>query len=287
MEILNIAAYKFVSVPDPKAWLIPIKESCDRFELKGTIILAHEGINLCLAGASTNVSEFISYLQNDELFGNRFKELDIKESISTFQPFRKMVVREARETITLRQQIPCPSERRAPALDAETLKNWLDRKCDDNGRELLLLDTRDAFEVKIGTFENAISFPIEHFSQFPDAIQELMQQTNLSNKTIVSFCTGGIRCEKAVLYMEQLGLHNVFQLDGGILRYFEKVGGAHWQGECFVFDERIALDPSLQQTKIEYQREQIGSTKKKRNKRKRTRKRERRENSNISDFRLE
>jgi UPF0176 protein len=141
--------------------------------------------------------------------------------------------------------------------------------------------------VKIGTFENAISFPIEHFSQFPDAIQELMQQTNLSNKTIVSFCTGGIRCEKAVLYMEQLGLHNVFQLDGGILRYFEKVGGAHWQGECFVFDERIALDPSLQQTKIEYQREQIGSTKKKRNKRKRTRKRERRENSNISDFRLE
>lgn len=252
MSILNIAAYKFVTVPDPKAWLQPLRERCEALSLKGTIVLAQEGINLSLAGESQNVSDFLFFLKNDEQFGNRFLDLDIKESTSSYQPFGKMVVREAREIITIRQQVPSPSERRAPAIDAETLKKWLDRKCDDQGRELILVDTRDAYEVHIGTFANAVSFPIERFSQFPAAIQELMQETDLSGKTVVSFCTGGIRCEKAALLMEDLGIANVFQLDGGILRYFEKVGGEHWQGECFVFDERIALDSSLQPTKVDY-----------------------------------
>lgn len=273
MSILNIAAYKFVNLPDPKAWLMPLRERCHSLSLKGTIILAPEGINLFLAGEQKDIAEFLLYLANEEQFGGRFADLDVKESTSASQPFRKMVVREAREIITLRQEIPCPSEGRAPAVEAETLKIWLDKKCDDQGREIVMLDTRDAYEVEIGTFENAISFPIERFSQFPAAIQELMQETDLTGKTIVSFCTGGIRCEKAAILMERMGISNVFQLDGGILRYFEKVGGEHWKGECFVFDERIALDPALQQTKLVYQR--VGATKTKKKKtRKRTRKNE-------------
>lgn len=276
MSILNIAAYKFVFVPDPKAWLSPLRQSCERLSLKGTIVLACEGINLCLAGERQHLSEFLSYLRTDVLFGDRFSDLGVKESNSGTQPFGKLVVRVAREIITLRQEISCPSISRAPAVDADTLKQWLDNGCDKEGREIVMLDTRDAFEVRIGTFANAISFPIERFSQFPAAIQELVQQTDLSNKTVVSFCTGGIRCEKAALYMQGLGLPHVYQLDGGILRYFEKVGGEHWQGECFVFDERVALDSSLQQTTREYQRNVNSSKSGSKRKRRRRRKSERR-----------
>ena len=125
---------------------------------------------------------------------------------------------------------------------------------------MVLLDTRNDFEVKIGTFEGAKEFDIEKFSQFPDALKKSLreQQESYKDKTIVSFCTGGIRCEKAVLYMQELEIPHVYQLDGGILRYFEEVGGAHWQGECFVFDERVAVDPQLKETKIDYE----GRTKK-------------------------
>lgn len=275
MSILNIAAYKFIAVPDPRAWLSPLKEVCVRLSLKGTIILASEGINLCVAGDREKVSEFLFYLKNDALFGNRFQELDVKESVSSFQPFGKMVVRAAKEIITMRQEVSCPATSRAPAIDAATLKQWLDLGLDDQGREIIMLDTRDAFEVAIGTFENAVSFQIDKFSQFPGAIQKLMRQTDLTNKTIVSFCTGGIRCEKAAIYMQELGLPHVYQLDGGILRYFEKVGGEHWQGECFVFDERIALDSSLQQTQIEYQRNLLSSKPERKRKRSRMPKSER------------
>lgn len=247
MEIVNIASYKFVGIPDPDAWQQPLKERCDTLRLKGTILLATEGINLFLAGERESIDAFVQYLQHDSIFGNRFAQLDIKESFSANQPFRKMVVRIAKEIITMRHPMIRPEDERAPHVDAPVLQKWLDQGHDDEGRELLLLDTRNDFEVEMGTFENALNLNIEKFSDFPTAIGAEMDKSGngFKDKTIVSFCTGGIRCEKAALYLQEIGHPKVLQLDGGILRYFEEVGGAHWEGECFVFDERVSLDPGL------------------------------------------
>ena len=136
-----------------------------------------------------------------------------------------------------------PGAGRAPGVDAPTLKRWLDQGHDDGGRPLALLDTRNAFEVDHGTFEGAIDWRIGRFTQFPQAVREYGGQ--LAGKTVVSFCTGGIRCEKAALLMRELGVTDVLQLEGGILKYFEQVGGVHWRGDCFVFDGRTALAPDL------------------------------------------
>ncbi len=246
MQIVNIAAYKFVAIPDPEEWLPFFKEFCDQKALRGTIILATEGINLFLAGSRDSIDDFLRFLRNDELFASRFRDLEIKESLSESQPFKRMVVRVAKEIITMRHPMIQPGLQRAEAVKAETLKDWLDQGHDNEGREIVLIDTRNAFEVQIGTFEGAIDFDIERFSQFPDALKDSNETEPLNDKTVVLFCTGGIRCEKAALFMQQLKLPKVLQLEGGILRYFEVVGGAHWQGDCFVFDERIALNPNLE-----------------------------------------
>jgi len=162
------------------------------------------------------------------------------------QPFRKMIVRVAREIITMHHPTIRPEAGRALSVDAVTLKQWLAQGHDDEKRELVLLDTRNKFEVDMGTFEGAVDLGIAMFGEFPKEVRQTMDaDKSLKDKTIVSFCTGGIRCEKAALYLQELGHPKVLQLEGGILRYFEDVGGDHWNGECFVFDERIALDPNL------------------------------------------
>lgn len=249
MVILNIAAYKFVSIPDPLSWQPLLKSRCHQLSLKGTILLATEGLNLFLAGSQESIKSFLQYLSSDDLFGGRFSDLETKESVSPSQPFGRMVVRVASEIITMRHPTIVPEGNRAPDVDPARLKLWLDRGHDDNGRPVVMMDTRNKFEVEIGTFAGALSFDIEKFSQFPQAItQALSEQVDLKDKTIVSFCTGGIRCEKAALYMHEIDMPYVYQLHGGILGYFEHVGGDHWNGECFVFDERVALDSALQPT---------------------------------------
>ena len=136
-----------------------------------------------------------------------------------------------------------PAAQRAPVIDAQTLAQWLDRGHDDAGQPVVMLDTRNDFEVDVGKFANAIDWRISKFTEFPQAVQA--HRAALEGKTVVSYCTGGIRCEKAALYMHELGLTNVLQLDGGILKYFAETDGRHWQGECFVFDERAALATDL------------------------------------------
>lgn len=238
-QILNVSAYKFVTLDDCEAMRERLLAAAGAAGLKGTILLAGEGINLFLAGGTQALRGFLAQLQSDA----RLAGLPVKESWSDTQPFRKLLVKVKREIIRMNHPAIAPQAGRAPAVDARTVKRWLDEGHDDAGRPVVTLDTRNAFEVDHGTFQGAIDWRITKFSEFPAAVQA--HKAQLEGKTVVSFCTGGIRCEKAAIYLREAGLDHVWQLEGGILRYFEEVGGDHWRGNCFVFDEREALDPAL------------------------------------------
>ena len=237
--ILNISAYKFVPLPDAAELRASLQERALALQLKGTILLAEEGINLFLAGTEAAVRGFIAQLHGDA----RFADIEPKESWSAHQPFRKMLVKVKPEIIRMNHPAIRPAAGRAPAVPAATVKRWLDQGHDDAGRPVVTLDTRNAFEVDHGTFKGAIDWRIGKFTEFPQALLEHQEQ--LRDKTVVSFCTGGIRCEKAAIFMREAGLAHVYQLEGGILKYFEETGGAHYQGRCFVFDEREALGSDL------------------------------------------
>jgi UPF0176 protein len=239
MSILNISAYRFVSLDDLPALRERVLAQCHALALKGTILLAPEGINVFLAAPREAIDAFMAWLHEDP----RFAGLQAKESFSEDVPFKRMRVRLKKEIITLRHPTIRPEGGRAPAVDATTLKRWLDQGRDDNGREVVLLDTRNTYETDVGMFPQAIDYRIASFTELPAALTA--DHARYDGKTVVSYCTGGIRCEKAVLYMQDVGMENVYQLEGGILKYFEEVGGAHWQGECFVFDERGAVDKEL------------------------------------------
>ncbi|CAN7454813.1 sulfurtransferase [Trinickia sp. LjRoot230] len=243
MSIVNLSAYQFVTLDAIQAWRPLVAERSIALGLRGTILLAPEGINLFVAGSREAADAFVDYLRHDPLFEGKFASLQFKESESPAQPFRRMLVKLKREIITMKRPAIKPELGRAPAVDAPTLKRWLDRGHDDAGRPVVMLDTRNAFEVDVGTFDNAIDYRIDKFSEFPEVIQA--HRDELTDKTVVSFCTGGIRCEKAAIHMKEIGFEHVYQLEGGILKYFEEVGGAHYHGECFVFDYRTALDPQL------------------------------------------
>jgi UPF0176 protein len=241
--ILNISSYKFVTLDDAPALRDRLHHEALSRELKGTVLLAQEGINLFLAGSAEAVRGWVDCLKSDE----RFSDLAPKESWSDTTPFKKLLVKVKNEIIRMNHPTIRPdvegAEGRAPAVDAPTLKRWLDQGHDDEGRPVVTLDTRNGFEVDFGTFEGAIDWRLAKFSEFPEQVQA--HKADLQDKTVVSFCTGGIRCEKAALFMEEAGLDHVYQLDGGILKYFELAGGAHYQGTCFVFDEREALGADL------------------------------------------
>ena len=239
MEFLNISAYRFVELDHLAELRVHLRLACVEAGLKGTILLAPEGINLFLAGEPEKLNTWVAWLKTDA----RFADLHPKESWSDHQPFNRMLVKLKKEIITMHQPQVRPIGERAPAVRPVDLKRWLDAGHDDSGRAVALLDTRNGFEVSIGTFDGALDPGIKSFGRFPERVRAL--EDDLRNKTVVTFCTGGIRCEKAVLYMQEHGFQNVYQLDGGILKYFEEVGGAHYNGNCFVFDRRVALTPEL------------------------------------------
>ena len=237
--VLNVSCYKFVPLPDAAALRGVLHARSTAAGLKGTILLAEEGINFFLAGPAAAVRGFVDQLGADA----RFADLDPKESWSETVPFRKMLVKVKREIIRMDHPTIRPASGRAPAVDPATLRRWLAQGHDDAGREVVTLDTRNAFEVDHGTFEGAIDWRIGKFTDFPPALRA--HKAELQGKTVVSFCTGGIRCEKAAILMREEGLPHVYQLEGGILRYFEQTDGAHYQGGCFVFDERAVLASDL------------------------------------------
>lgn len=237
--ILNIAAYLFVSLDDLSALRTKMLDECNTRELKGTILLTGEGINMFLAGKEGAMRGFLDWLRAD----SRFEPLEAKESWSDQQPFKKMLIKLKTEIIRMNHPAIRPEEGRAKFITPKKLQEWLDRGTDDLGRPVVMLDTRNAFEVDYGTFENALHFNIQKFTEFPEAIAAHKEQ--LADKTVVSFCTGGIRCEKSGLYMREIGMEHSYQLEGGILKYFEEVGSSHYKGSCFVFDQREALEPTL------------------------------------------
>jgi len=248
MSIVNLSAYKFVTIESGADWRAQLVERCQSLGLRGTILLAPEGINLFVAGEPEQIGMLMEYLRTDPLFEGKFADLEFKESVSATQPFGKMLVKLKREIITMKKPAIRPELGRAPSVGAATLKAWLDRGHDDEGRPVVMLDTRNAFEVDVGTFDQALDYRIGKFSEFPGVIEE--HRADLEGKTVVSFCTGGIRCEKAAIHMKEVGIDHVYQLEGGILKYFEEVGGAHYHGECFVFDHRTALNAALEPAAI-------------------------------------
>ena len=237
--ILNISAYKFTPLTDTLELRELLLARAQALKLTGTILLAEEGINLFLAGPPEAVRRFVAQLHTDPRFG----DITPKESWSDNQPFKKMLVKVKGEIIRMNHPAIQPAQGRAPAVPAETVRRWLAQGTDDDGRPVVTLDTRNDFEVDEGTFEGAIDWRITKFTEFPDALRA--HKAELAGKTVVSFCTGGIRCEKAAILMREEGLENVYQLEGGILKYFEETDGKHYAGGCFVFDERRALGSDL------------------------------------------
>lgn len=232
MQTLNIAGYKFIELKDLEILRADLQAQCEALALKGTILLSPEGINISLSGARQAIVNFKSTLASDE----RFADMRFHHTYSSSQPFQAFKVKLKQEIITMRQGDVAPLQHhRAPDISPIELKKWLDEK-----RDITLLDTRNDYEYRFGTFTGAMNLHIHHFGELPEAVRDLDKQ-----KPLVMFCTGGIRCEKAAIYMHSQGFAEVYQLDGGILGYFAQVGGAHYEGECFVFDERVALDAYL------------------------------------------
>lgn len=235
--VTNISAYQFAPLSDLKSLRERLIADCNAACLKGTILLSTEGINLFVAGGRTEIDRLVAFLRTIPGLDG----LVPKYSESSHQPFTRMLVRIKKEIIAFGVEGIDPGRRTSPKLPAKTLKQWL-----DEGRAVTLLDTRNDYEVKLGTFRGAMTLDIGNFRQFPSAVERLPEA--LKDQPIVMFCTGGIRCEKAGPFMEREGFRSVFQLEGGILKYFEECGGAHYDGECFVFDQRVGVDPALRET---------------------------------------
>jgi RluA family pseudouridine synthase len=233
----NIAAYKFAPLTDIGPLRGRLLGLCKSWSLRGTILLSPEGINLFVAGAPENFDRLLVELRSIP----GLADLEVKISESDHQPFNRMLVRLKKEIIAFGIEGIAPGQRTSPKLPPKKLKEWL-----DEGKPIMLLDTRNDYEVKLGTFKNALPIGVDHFRDFPAAVRKLPE--DMKEQPIVMFCTGGIRCEKAGPFMEREGFKNIFQLDGGILKYFEECGGAHYDGECFVFDQRVGVDPSLHET---------------------------------------
>ncbi|MED5376041.1 MAG: rhodanese-like domain-containing protein [Candidatus Thermoplasmatota archaeon] len=233
---VNIAGYRFIDLSDRDELRAPFLEICLELELKGTVLLSPNGINFFVAGTHEAIEQYVSFLEEDE----RFQGIPLHISYSEYQPFKRMLVRLKNEIISLGMDEIKPAERKGQYIQPKEFKKWL-----DEGKEVMILDTRNDYELRVGTFENAIDLDIKSFREFPEATKKLEQD---KTTPVVMFCTGGIRCEKASVVMENQGWENVYQIKGGILGYFKECGGAHWNGDCFVFDKRVSVNSELEES---------------------------------------
>ena len=236
-KISNITGYKFIKISDKQILKKELVAECNRLALKGTVLISDKGINFSISGTTKNIQILIKFLRKD----SRFEDIDLKTTFNEYQPFRKMLVRIKKEIISMGIDGIDPSNLTATKIDPIELVEKLDKNND-----LILLDIRNEYEVRLGTFENAIDLNLDSFRDFPEQINNL--KNTLEEKEIIMFCTGGIRCEKASALMIKNGFKNVKQIDGGVINYFIQTGGRHWNGDCFVFDDRVALNKNLEET---------------------------------------
>ncbi len=234
MNFLNVAFYQFEAIADLGARRKELEELLVPLGVLGTVILAPEGMNAFLAGPEANVRRALAGFAKNPSFAG----VAVKESFSPTLPFAKLSLKTKTEIVTFRVENFSPPAKAATRLRPKELAAWFAEK-----EDFLMLDTRNEYEVRLGKFSGAHSLQLEHFVNFPEAAATIPE--DWKKRKVVTYCTGGIRCEKAAPYLESLGFQQVFQLEGGILGYFEQAGGAHWEGECFVFDQRVAVTPDL------------------------------------------
>ena len=238
---LNIAGYKFERL-DRLDTLIPeFQDKCDELELKGSVYLSPRGINFSISGTEANIEKYIDFMESDSQFLN----IPLKKTYSETQPFRRMKVRLKKEIISLGRDDIDPRELTGEYVSPQELLSMY-----ENNEDVIVLDTRNEYETRVGLFENAVDLQLDTFRDFPKAIEQLPEE--YKDKKIVMYCTGGIRCEKASAVMLKAGFTDVKQLEGGVLDYFKETGGKYWNGDCFVFDERVALDTDLNETEYIY-----------------------------------
>lgn len=234
-----VALYKFTDQPDFETLKSPLAEFCCARGIRGTLLLAPEGINGTVAGSHEAIDQLIAWLENGNIFGGRFKGAEIKYSLADAQPFHRMKVRLKQEIVTLR------ASQANPAIKVGTYVEPEDWNAVIAGNDVVLIDTRNDYEVALGSFEDARDPKTQTFTQFKQYVAENLDPRK--HKKIAMFCTGGIRCEKASSYMLAQGFEEVFHLKGGILNYLETVpeDQSRWHGECFVFDERVSVGHGL------------------------------------------
>lgn len=234
-DIVVVALYQFVALDDPQLLREPLLNIMNRHGIKGTLLLATEGINGTIAGTRAAVDTLLAWLKKDA----RFVDLELKESISDAMPFCRSKVKLKKEIVTMGQGNLDPARNSGTYVEPQEWNTIIDDP------EMTLIDTRNDYEVQVGTFENAINPKTDSFREFPEFVQSNLDPGK--HKKIAMFCTGGIRCEKSTAYLKKLGFPEVYQLHGGILKYLEEVpqDESRWRGECFVFDERVTVDHEL------------------------------------------
>jgi UPF0176 protein len=237
MKIANITGYKFTPIEDELHLKETILRRSINLNLKGTVLISSKGLNFSVSGTKNNIDKFIVFIHSD----SRFADVDVKITYNEYQPFRKMLVRIKKEIISMGIEEINPNLFTGQKISPKELNDKL-----DNNEEIVLLDTRNEYEVRLGTFKNALDLNLDSFRDFPEEIEKLRE--DLNGREIVMFCTGGIRCEKASALMLKNGFQNIKQIEGGIINYFKETGGKHWNGDCFVFDDRVALNKDLVET---------------------------------------
>ena len=240
-KIVVAAMYKFVHLPDFRVLREKLVQVCEKQSLKGTLLLAEEGINGTVAGGREGIDNLLCFLKQDP----RFSDLEHKESFVSLMPFYRMKVRLKKEIVTMGVPDTDPNQLNGAKVD---YKEWNELISDP---DVLVIDTRNEYECEIGTFKNAISPNTKTFREFPEFVNNELDSEK--HKKIAMFCTGGIRCEKATNYLLKQGYEDVYHLNGGILKYLEEVKQEEnlWQGDCFVFDGRVAVDKNLEQGNYE------------------------------------
>lgn len=235
MPYIVCALYKFVALPNFKSLREPLLSVMNEHQVRGTLLLAHEGINGTVSGSREAIDSLISWLNLQPGLEN----IDVKESTSKEKPFKRTKVKLKKEIVTMGVEDIDPRKVVGTYVEPADWNNLI------SDPEVVLVDTRNDYEFAVGTFENAINPNTESFREFPDYVKQNLDPKK--HKKVAMFCTGGIRCEKSTAYMKQQGFEEVYHLKGGILKYLEEVPkeSTSWQGECFVFDDRVTVDHDL------------------------------------------